>query len=270
MDANKALFGQQLNSSTVEKLQSAAYQPWTQGTQRTLITDLITLEDGHIIINKNSNKKLGTGTICVFEHGAKQGIYGAFDLMLEKYISAVPGEYELESNPDKAYDTKACLYKKVEGVWMAFRRIDGNYVAMDLPEDTQAAEAMRLRLSWLDLVIKGAYIDINVNEYAPQLCNYFGSLLGMTPMEAAQTIDCHIANKRERRITWTAAQTEAVTPVDVFKVDTEDVGTDALKALKKIFVKKGERVFTAGTSSAAELSNLTYLLQHGYTLSRQA
>jgi hypothetical protein len=269
MDSTKALVTQQLNSTVVAQLQAAAYAPWAKDTVRDAVSNFIQVADGHVIINPNSNQKLGTGTLCVFEHGAKQAIYAAFDLILGTYQNVAVGAYELWSDPDKAYDTTASLYMNVEGHgWTAFRRMDGKLVPIDLPETGDATEAMRLKYQWLDLVIKGAYIDINIEEYAPQLYSYFGSLMAMTPQEAITTIDAHVANRRERRIVWAASQSEPIETASEFVIDEKTYDVDTVKEMKKLFVTKGERFFSAGTSSPAELAHLTYLLQNGYTLSR--
>ena len=268
MDTTNALVTQQLNSTLVKQLLAAGYAPWVQDTTRTTVMDLIRIVDGHIIINPNSNQKLGTGVLCVFEHGVKQGIYGAFDLILGTYLNVAVGGYELYSDPDKAYNTHASLFMNIKDKgWTAFHQMDGKLYPMDLPETGQAMEIMRLKYQWLDLIIRGAYIDINVEEYAPQLYNYFASLLTMTAPEAITTIDAHVENKRERRIAWAASQSEDIEPAAEFLVDGKTFDTDTVKEFKKIFVTKGERIFTTGTSSPEELVHLTYLLQNGYTLS---
>lgn len=266
------IVSQQLNISTVAQLQNAAYKPWETDFVRKSVADLIQVTNGHIIINPNSVKELGTGIINIFESGAKQAVYGVFDLILGTYATAEVGVYELVGSiANVAYRSKAQLFMNTEGKgWTAYRVMDGKYLPMDLPQDNAAAETMRLKYEWLDLVLKGAYIDIDVSTYAPQMYDYFGSLLAMTPSQAQSTIKAHMANKEERRLTWAASQAEAVAIPNTFTVDGQALSLADVKTFKKLFIKKGERVFTAGTASAAEQAQLAYLLSNGYTLSRQA
>jgi len=270
MDSTKPLVTQQLNSTLIAQLVDASYSPWVQASIRNNVTDLIRVEDGHIIINPNSNVELGTGTLCIFEHGAKQAVYAVLDLILDVYTKVAVGAYELYTNPDKAYSNKAALFMNVKDVgWTAFHKVDKDFLPMDLPETGQATELMRLKYQWMDLVIKGAYIDLNVEIYAPQLYNYFASLLTMVPQDAADTIDAHMENARERRIAWAASQAENPEPASEYVIDGKTFDTDTVKGLKKVYVRKGERIFSSGTSSTAELAHLTYLLQNGYTLSQE-
>ena len=62
---------------------------------------------------------------------------------------------------------------------------------------------------------------------------------------------------------------KAIEPTKSFLVDGQNISLEEVHALDGLFVTKGERIFTAGTKTAAELRKLAYLLQHGYTLSRE-
>jgi len=264
-----ALITLQLNSALVPQLQEAVYEPWAQGTSRIAVTDLIKIENGHVIINPNSNKELGTGEICIFNNGAKQAIYGAFSLILNEYVVASVGEYALKSNHQVAYEAHATMWLESETKgWLAFHRMDGKYVAFELPETGDAIETMRLRLTWLNMIIKGAYIDINVEQYAPQLYNYFSSLLAMNTDDAIVTIAKHKINKDTKRIEWKRAEAAAPIILDSYKVDGLDFTRDQMFGMKKIFAKLGEIEFSAGTINQTELNHVAHLLSRGYTLSR--
>lgn len=253
----------------VTQLSESAYKPWAMGSARKAAIDLIKIEDGHIIINPKSNQELGTGEINIFEHGAKQAVYGVFDLILGTFVSVGVGYYELENNPDVAYDRSAALFMDTkERGWTAFHLMDHKFLPIDLPETGDATEAMRLKYQWLDLIVKGAYIDINVATYAPQMYNYFASLLTMEPEQCKATIAAHITNKREKRLAWAASQAE-VTPIPTsFKVGSEELSLEEVRSCKGLLVKKDSYGFTVGTANEAAISQLAWLLNNGYTLSR--
>ena len=264
-----ALITSQLNSALVPQLQEAVYEPWAQGTSRTMVTDLIKIEDGHVIINPNSNKELGTGEICIFNNGAKQAIYGAFSLILNEFVLASVGEYALKSNHQASYEAHATMWLEHETKgWLAFHRMDGKYVAFELPETGDAIETMRLRLTWLNMILKGAYIDINVEQYAPQLYGYFASLLTMNAEDASVVIMKHKVSKDAKRIEWKRAEAAAPILLDSYKVDGLDFTKDQMFDMKKIFAKLGDVIFSAGTVNQTELNHVAHLLSRGYTLSR--
>jgi hypothetical protein len=268
---SNSLVTQQLNSSTVEQLKSSAYKPWAMESERKTVNDLIIVSNGHIIINPNSCQKLGTGMINIFEHGAKQAIYGAFDLCLGTYAIAGVGYYELVGNQDVAYERGASMFMNVEGHgWTAFHRMDQRFLPIDLPDTGDVTEAMRLKYAWLDLIVKGAYIDIDVATYAPQMYNYFASLLTMEPEQCKATIFAHVANKKEKRLAWAASQAEATPTPDTFRVGADDLGIEQVRNTKSLLAKKGAYAFSVGTASDAAISQLAWLLNNGYTLSRPA
>lgn len=266
---SNSLVAQQLNSITAEQLKSSAYKPWAKESQRKTVSDLITVSNGHIIINPNSNQELGAGTINIFEHGAKQAIYGAFDLCLGTYSVVDVGYYELGGNAEVAYERNASMFMNVEGRgWTAFHRMDHRFLPIDLPDTSDVTEIMRLKYAWLDLIVKGAYIDIDIATYAPQLYNYFASLLVMEPAQCKATISAHITNKKEKRLAWAASQAEVTPTPDTFRVGTEDLGIEQVRNTKGLLAKKGTYAFSVGTQNDAAINQLAWLLSNGYTLSR--
>jgi hypothetical protein len=259
------LINQQLNPRIAQQLADATNPVWCT-SPRVKVSDLVSVQGGNFVMNPHGVKAMG-GSTNVYGAGVRQAIYAIFDLILGEFESFRPGRYERVVDTQKAFDTHAALYEFTQGKgWECSKHMGDGFVPMDLPQDGDAIEIMRLKFEWLDLIIRGAYVEIAVEGYATEFYNYLGSLMTMNEEQVRSTILKHKRDAEARRKAWKTSQISTVAIPETIIIDGRNVALNSIGSIKKIFASDGDTKFSAGTEGDKAIKHLAFLAANGYTL----